>query len=247
VTSLYFYDQSGELIAEKNGTTYTDYAWVDGMPIAVFHPGASPTANQIDYVFTDRLGTPQQVDNNSQTTVWAATYKPFGESTVTTSTATQNLRLPGQFFDAETGLHQNGFRDYMPNLGRYAEADLVGLNGGINPYRYANANPFTLDSNERGDIADTLNIINNGTGSQVDALHPHRYKNFIDRATGAQLPTCNGSYWAYDVLDATGRSTSPIGRLIIGNSGGIFYTNNHYSTFHRIEAPLPAPRMSGLY
>jgi RHS repeat-associated protein len=53
-----------------------------------------------------------------------------------------NLRLPGQYFDAETGLHQNGYRDYDARLGRYLESDPIGLEGGLNPYLYANANPL---------------------------------------------------------------------------------------------------------
>lgn len=57
------------------------------------------------------------------TIVWSADYKPFGEATVTVSTITNNLRFPGQYYDAETGLHYNYFRDYNPALGRYIEAD----------------------------------------------------------------------------------------------------------------------------
>jgi len=37
-----------------------------------------------------------------------------------------NLRFPGQVFDGQAGLHQNGFRDYDPAVGRYAEADPIG-------------------------------------------------------------------------------------------------------------------------
>jgi len=37
------------------------------------------------------------------------------------------LRLPGQRYDKETGLHYNYFRDYDPSLGRYVESDPVGL------------------------------------------------------------------------------------------------------------------------
>jgi len=43
---------------------------------------------------------------------------------------------------AETGLSQNYFRDYDPAVGRYLEGDPIGLNGGINPYRYGYADPI---------------------------------------------------------------------------------------------------------
>jgi len=54
------------------------------------------------------------------------------------------LRLPGQYFDKETNLHYNYFRDYDAALGRYAESDPIGLYGGLNTYSYALDNPLSL-------------------------------------------------------------------------------------------------------
>jgi RHS repeat-associated protein len=59
---------------------------------------------------------------------------------------TFNLRFPGQYYDAETGLHYNYFRDYSPSLGRYIEPDPIGLKGGVNLYGYASQGP--LDSSD---------------------------------------------------------------------------------------------------
>ena len=76
--------------------------------------------------------------------VWTADYKPFGEATVNpSSTITNNLRFPGQYYDAETGLNYNYYRDYNPVIGRYVESDPLGLEQGRNHlYSYVQNNPI---------------------------------------------------------------------------------------------------------
>ena len=55
--------------------------------------------------------------------------------------APAGLRFPGQWFQAEGGLHQNWMRDYAPALGRYLLADPPGLVDGASVYGYAMQNP----------------------------------------------------------------------------------------------------------
>jgi RHS repeat-associated protein len=50
-------------------------------------------------------------------------------------------RYPGQYFDSESGLNYNYFRDFDPKTGRYIETDPIGLAGGMNRYSYVDANP----------------------------------------------------------------------------------------------------------
>jgi RHS repeat-associated protein len=52
------------------------------------------------------------------------------------------LRLPGQYFDAETGLHYNYFRDYDPGLGIYKQSDPIGLDAGLNTYAHVSGRPL---------------------------------------------------------------------------------------------------------
>jgi len=44
-----------------------------------------------------------------------------------TPTQSINLRLPGQWYASESGLHQNWMTDYDPNTGGYIEADPLGI------------------------------------------------------------------------------------------------------------------------
>jgi RHS repeat-associated protein len=91
------------------------------------------------YYHTDHLGTPIAMTDGNGTPVWRAEYRPFGD--LFSSSTGDNLRFPGQYFDFETGLHQNWLRDYAPKTGRYFESDPIGLEGGTNPYSYVNNQP----------------------------------------------------------------------------------------------------------
>jgi RHS repeat-associated protein len=95
------------------------------------------------FVHNNELGAPQKLTRLDGSVVWSARYSSFGQATISAnSTVSINLRLPGQYYDGETGLHYNGMRYYDPILGRYIEADPIGLTAGTNLYLYANGNPI---------------------------------------------------------------------------------------------------------
>ncbi|GAB0150608.1 RHS repeat-associated core domain-containing protein [Marinobacterium sp. BA1] len=142
-TTYYLYNQSGQLLAEldHSGQTKVEYVWLGTQPLAVIHSG--PASAVVYYIHTDHLNTPQVVSDNQGTVVWRADYDAFGKASVASgSILTFNLRFPGQYFDSETGLHYNYYRDYDPSTGRYLQSDPIGLRGGLNTYFYVGGNPL---------------------------------------------------------------------------------------------------------
>ncbi|TAG27056.1 MAG: RHS repeat-associated core domain-containing protein, partial [Burkholderiales bacterium] len=64
---------------------------------------------------------------------------------VSNPTQVNNLRFPGQYFDAESGNFYNYFRTYDPKIkGGYIQPDPIGLAGGWNRFDYGFANPFSF-------------------------------------------------------------------------------------------------------
>ncbi|MFA9231189.1 MAG: RHS repeat-associated core domain-containing protein [Microgenomates group bacterium] len=131
------FDSAGNRIAEYNqatGALIREYIWLNGAPIAVVEGGV------IYYIRTDHIGRPVFATNAAGVKVWTASYLPFGG--VRTSTGTPiTLRFPGQWFQSESGLHQNWMRDYEPTTGRYLQADPLGLVDGASVYGYVGGNP----------------------------------------------------------------------------------------------------------
>jgi RHS repeat-associated protein len=98
------------------------------------------------FVHVDHLNTPRLISDQSGQAVWRWDQdEPFGASVANEDPSgfgafEQPLRFPGQYFDKETGLAHNYFRDYQSSFGRYVESDPIGLAGGINTFAYTSGN-----------------------------------------------------------------------------------------------------------
>jgi RHS repeat-associated protein len=154
-TSAYYYIYAGvgQLLGIYNasGQAVDEMVYLNDKPIASMRSGV------VYNVETDNLNTPVRVLDQSNNIDWSWEGKePFGLSQPTSSIVNGsafifNLRFPGQYADQETGLFQNGYREYDPITGRYMEIDPLGLNAGWNDYNYVesnslnNADPMGLD------------------------------------------------------------------------------------------------------
>ena len=142
-TTHYVYGPGGALLGEYNssGTLIREYIHLNGEPLAQIDK--SGATESILYLHTDHLLTARYATNAAGSMVWSWDSGAFGKEAPTGS-ATINLRFPGQYYDAETGLHYNWHRYYDPATGRYITSDPLGLAAGLNTYGYAAQNPLSF-------------------------------------------------------------------------------------------------------
>jgi RHS repeat-associated protein len=154
----FVYDESGRLLGEYDATEakspINEIVWLDDLPVAIIRKDAHY------YIEADHLGTPRAIIDVEQTNtpIWRwdltgptpSSSAVFGDALPNTDPDGDsehfefNLRFPGQYYDAETGLHYNYFRDYEPGTGRYIESDPIGLRGGLNTYAYVFGAPLRM-------------------------------------------------------------------------------------------------------
>lgn len=163
--TLYHYDIFGRLISETTlgSQPSRDYIWSGAAPVAQIDHwipignmlqlahcavGQDGKIDWVTYLHTDGLGSPRIGTDVAQNVVWRWDGEAFGETTpsqavpIGAHAVLVNLRNPGQYFDQESGLFNNGARYYNPKIGRYISSDPIGLSGGINTYSYVDANPL---------------------------------------------------------------------------------------------------------
>ena len=102
------------------------------------------------WLHSNHLGAPELATDRQGQLIWQARYSPFGAAQVqqakegSEAAFVLHLRLPGQIFDPETGLHYNRQRYYDPQAGQYLTPDPLGTPDGPNPYAYVAFNPLTF-------------------------------------------------------------------------------------------------------
>ncbi|WP_460500329.1 RHS repeat-associated core domain-containing protein, partial [Dyella jejuensis] len=140
-TERYDYNETHQMLGEY-GATNRDYIWMDGLPVA--NVDRSGTISSIVYVTADQFGTPRAIADSNGNAIWQFAYagNPWGETQPTSNGYVDNFRLPGQYYDQETGLANYGPRTYGADIGGFNQPDPTGQRGGYNLYVYASDNPL---------------------------------------------------------------------------------------------------------
>ena len=193
--TYYHYDLEGRLLAETDasGQTRAEYLYLGNAPLALSRSG------QLYYYHNDHLGTPQKLTDGAGQVVWSASYRAFGKASIGVGYVTQNLRFPGQYYDAESGLHYNYFRYYDPGTGRYITSDPIGLQGGLNTYVYVENNPinfidpFGLCKDYWDRYVEHLNEYLINVGPYASALAGGLWPKSLAPATGGRPPLLGSS------------------------------------------------------
>ncbi|MDO5666811.1 MAG: DUF2235 domain-containing protein [Alcaligenaceae bacterium] len=116
------------------------YIYDDVLPVAMIDY-STDMQGQLYYIHSDSVGQPFLVTDETQQAVWLSNNDTFGQSHPVIEDIEFNLRLPGQYYDKESGLHQNIYRYYDPEAGHYLEPDPLGPVGDNEVFGYAHQNP----------------------------------------------------------------------------------------------------------
>jgi RHS repeat-associated protein len=162
-TAEYAYDPFGRRILKRYRGAETRYFWAGDTMVHeettgateeirdyLYLPGEVPTpvairVNGVTFcVHADHRSAPTRVTDGQGNLVWMADYSAFGQARIRLNDLPHALRLPGQYFDAETGLHYNRARYYCPSIGRYLSADPNGFTEGVHFFVYADNDPVNL-------------------------------------------------------------------------------------------------------
>jgi RHS repeat-associated protein len=157
---VFHYDLNGQLLGETvfNNKGFLKiqrhYIWLDNLPLAqiteTYKNDGSLKKTVLLYLHVDYLNTPRVATDENQVAVWLWSSDAFGMGRADKDPDNDGikhnvrLRFPGQYFDSESGLNYNYFRDYDRTTGRYVQSDPIGLVGGINTYGYVGGNPVGL-------------------------------------------------------------------------------------------------------
>jgi RHS repeat-associated protein len=162
------HDPLGRIIAKKiNGTTVEKYLWSGRTTLLAVYDGndallqrfayadgrmpcAMTAAGAVYYLAYDQVGSLRLVADSSGNTVKRVDYDSFGNIL---SDSNLGFAIPfgfaGGLHDRDTGLVRFGYRDYLPEIGKWTAKDPIDFAGGdSNLFGYVGNDPVNwVDSN----------------------------------------------------------------------------------------------------
>ena len=114
-STRYVYAGQNRMLADHASSSgqWASCLWLGGTPVGLIK------GNALYWVHPDDLGRPEMVTNAAAQRVWRAANLAFERNVVLDQIGGYNHGFPGQYWDVESSVWQNGFRDYEATLGRY--------------------------------------------------------------------------------------------------------------------------------
>jgi RHS repeat-associated protein len=135
VTKNYLYDRQNIVQELSSGSVLSN--WLTGRTDEIFTgTDSTGTANYL----TDALGSTVALTNSAGSSIASYAYEPFGNTTVTSGSSTNEFQYAGRENDG-TGLFSNRARYYSPVFQRFVSEDPIGWRGGSNRYAYVRNSP----------------------------------------------------------------------------------------------------------
>jgi RHS repeat-associated protein len=180
----------GELVGLLTPTTSSILSWFEDFPIVLGHPG-------IKYVHNDHLGRPEAVTSGSKVELWRARNYAFDRQVSLDLIGGLNIGFPGQYYDAESDLASNGYRDLDPKGVRYVQSDPLGVLAGVNTYVYVGGDP--VNSIDPTGLIGYVCQKGNNVGIAIPINFQGATSSQVSRITGAIQSAWSGRFGALNV------------------------------------------------
>jgi RHS repeat-associated protein len=155
----YTYDDQGRRLSKTVNSATTNYLyngpdilaeymnWTNAAAQYTHGPNTDDpiirsTTSSTQYFHQDGLGSVVAVSDRTGATTGTQRFDAWGNKLASNGTIPQ-YGYTGREPD-ETGLIYYRARYYDPSIGRFTQRDPIGMNAGINPYTYVNANPVNF-------------------------------------------------------------------------------------------------------
>jgi RHS repeat-associated protein len=216
--TTYTYDAKGQRIRKSSGTSYlygvndevltelnsseavsNEYIFFDGNRIA-----RRDSSGNVDYYFSDHLGTARVVTNSSGTIQDDSDFYPYGGQRIISSASGNTYKFTGKERDSESGLDNFGARYNSSQYGRFMSPDpgpWIFLNPqSYNAYSYGLNNPLRYSDDSGMTAQDRVNEANLLASQNIDYV------------TGGKNPSCglDCSGLVQNVFKADPDNTIPI-------------------------------------